>query len=61
MLRMVQMEIGGSDLLRCYPWLDLVKLIQQRGDLPCLRANVDLIETKAEEDVAREIPAWLVI
>ncbi len=60
MFRVVQVEVGGFDLFGGYPRFDLVKLVQERGDLPCLGADVDVVEAEAEEDVAGEILARFV-
>lgn len=57
MLCVVQMIVSGFDLLRGYPRLDIMKLIEQRGDMPCLGANVDVVETQAEQYVVGEILA----
>lgn len=56
----MQMEVCGFDLLRRYLWFELVKLIQQRGDLPCFRADVDVVEAEAEEKVVGEVLARFV-
>ena len=32
-------------------------MIQQRGDFPCLGADVDVVKAEAEESVARKILA----
>ena len=60
MLCVVQVVVGGLDLLRGYPRSDTMKLVQQRGDMPCLRADVDVIEAQAEEYVVGEILARFV-
>lgn len=60
MLRIVQMEVGGFDLLRSYPRFERVELIQQRGDFPCLWADVNVVETETEEKIVGEIHARFV-
>lgn len=60
MLGIMQMKIGGFDLLRGYPRFELVVLIKQRGDLPCIGADVDVVEAEAEENVVRQILARFV-
>ena len=60
MLCVVQVVVGGLDLLRGYPRSDIMKLVQQRGDTPCLGADVDVIEAQAEEYVVGEILARFV-
>ena len=60
MLCVVQVVVGGLDLLRGYPRSDTMKLVQQRGDMPCLGAGVDVIEAQAEEYVVGEILARFV-
>ena len=55
MLCIMQVEIGGFDLLRSDPWFELVKLSQQGGDLPCLRADEDVVEAEAEEHGVGEV------
>ena len=37
-----------------------MKLVQQRGDLPCLGADVDVVKAQAEEYVVGEILASFV-
>ena len=49
MLRIVQKDISGFNLLRGDAWRDIVQLIQQRGDLTCLRANVDVVKAQTKE------------
>lgn len=49
MLLIVHPEVRGFDLLRSYSLGKLVKLIQQRGYLPCLGGDVDVVETEAKE------------
>ena len=60
MLCVVQVVVGGFDLLRGYPRLDIMKLVQQRGDIPCLGADVDVVEAQAEEFLVGEVHAWFV-
>ena len=60
MLCVVQVVVGGFDFLRGYPRLDIMKLVQQRGDMPCLGANVDVVEAQAEEYIVGEIIASFV-
>lgn len=54
------MVVGGSDLLRGYPWFDAMELVQQRGDTAWVGADVDVVETEVEDDVVGEILARLV-
>ncbi len=54
MLLIVHPEVRGFDLLRSYRRARLVKLIQQRGYLPCLGGDVDVVETEAKEDLVGE-------
>lgn len=60
MLGIMQMGVGGLDLLRGYPWLDAMKLVQQRGDTPWLAFDVDVVKAEVENDVVGEILARLV-
>ena len=60
MLCVVQMVVGRFDLLRGYTRLDIMNLVQQRSDMPCLGADIDVVETQAEEYVVGEILAWFV-
>lgn len=60
MLGIMQMGVCGLDLLRGYPWVDAMKLVQQRGDMPWLAADADVVEAEVEDDVVGEILARLV-
>ena len=60
MLRVVQMVVGGFDLLRSYLRSYIMKLVQQRRDMPCLGADVDVVKAEAEEYVVGEILASFV-
>ena len=54
MLCLMQTCLGGFDLFCGYLWLDFVELVQQRGDFPCLDADVNVVEAEAEEIVVGE-------
>lgn len=60
MLSVVQVEVGRFDLLRRYPLREPVELVQQRGDFPCLGADVDVVKTEAEEGVWGQVHAGFV-
>ena len=56
----VHPEVRGFDLLRSYRRAKLVELIQQRGYLPCLGGDVDVVETEAKENLVGESLAGFV-
>ena len=59
-LFVVQVVVGGFDLLSGYARLNIMKLVQQRGDLPCLGGDIDVVEAQAEFYFVRKIFAWFV-
>lgn len=60
MLCVVQVVIGGFNLLGGYPRSYIMKLVEQRRDMPCLGADVDVVDAQAEEYVVGEVLASFV-
>ena len=60
MLCVMQMGVGGNDLLGGYLWFDFLKLVQQRGDMPWRGTDVDVVEAEVEEIVVGKILARIV-
>ena len=57
----VQVKVGGRDLLAGDTGFDPVELVEQGGDLPGLGADVDVVEAEAEEDGVGKVGAPLVV
>ena len=60
MLYVMQMEVGGFDLLRRDPRIKLVNLVQQGGDFPCIGIDIDIVDAESEENFVGKVHARFV-